>query len=71
VTVTLVPVGIAKPSSNPVYTPTDKKSQKTISYNEFLSTFALFPMSVPLRVNGKLQPCTAYSTGLDCWYIVL
>lgn len=61
----LQPVAMTKPNKSHNYEPSRISPPKEISYDEFLK-YADWPREI--MVSGVRQ--TAYSFGLDCWYVV-
>lgn len=62
----LQPVAMLKPGKESNYEPSRISPPKEISEAEFLERYADWPKEI--MVSGRRQ--TAYSFGLDCWYVV-
>jgi len=78
-TVILQPVAMIIPNSHGVYSPSRLRLKKEISYKEFLARYANQAQGIWIcfdktasagTIFQKSQFVTAYSLGLDCWYIV-
>jgi len=76
----LQPVAMRVPNRHHIYAPSKLASRKTIPYHEFLARYADHPRQIRICfaetyvVDEMLQQSewlTAYSFGLDCWYIVV
>jgi hypothetical protein len=79
-TVILQPLAIRIPNRYGVYSPSKLEPQKEISYQEFLSRYADYPRKIRVCLDEtpssetllqKSEWFTAYSFGLDCWYVVV
>jgi hypothetical protein len=77
--VILQPIAMRIPNSQGVYSPNKLEPQKEMRYEEFLSRYADNPRKIRVCFNETLsldillreaKLVTAYSFGLDCWYIV-
>lgn len=78
--VILQPVAIRIPNSHNVYSPSQLKPQKVLSYEEFLACYADRPKEIRVcfdeipslaTIYEKSELVTAYGFGLDCWYIIV
>jgi hypothetical protein len=78
-TVILQPITMRIPNCHGVYSPSQLRPPKVVSYREFLSRYANHPRRIqvcfdetpsPATIVERSDPITAYSFGLDCWYIV-
>ncbi len=74
VVVRLQPLTMVTPNAAGVYGLSRHRTIKVVSYAEFLRRYADHPrlLSVSFADDGVShpQPVTAYSNGLDCWYIL-
>jgi len=77
--VILQPIVMRIPNSRNVYSPSRLRPKKEISYNEFLAQYANQARGIricfeetpsPATIFQRSELITAYSFGLDCWYIV-
>jgi hypothetical protein len=78
-TVILQPITMRIPNCHGVYSPSQLRPPKVVSYEEFLARYADRPIGIwvcfdetpaPATINERSKLVTAYSFGLDCWYIV-
>ena len=78
-TVILQPIAMTIPNSHGVYSPSRLRPKQEISYKEFLVRYANQARGIrisfdetpsPATILKESQIVTAYSLGLDCWYIV-
>ena len=77
--VILQPVTMRIPNSTGVYSPSQLRPVKEISYQEFLTRYADHPIGIWVcfdetpsssTILERSVLTTAYGIGLDCWYIV-
>lgn len=77
--VILQPVAMRIPNRHGVYSPSKLKPKKKISYEEFLSYYADYPIKIRIcfdetpssaTIFQRSALVTAYSSSLDCWYTV-
>lgn len=54
------------------YSPSRITPSKEVSQEEFMERYADFPLAIRVDMNrdGNVESVTAYSHGLDCWWIV-
>ncbi|UCG12285.1 MAG: hypothetical protein JSU72_17585 [Deltaproteobacteria bacterium] len=78
-TVILQPIAMRIPNSHGVYSPSQLRPQKAVSYEEFLARYANHPRGMrvcfdeiptPTTIIERSELVTAYGFGLDCWYVV-
>jgi hypothetical protein len=78
--VILQPVTMRVPNTHGIYSPSKLRPLKAVSYEEFLSCYAIHPRGIricldetasPATIFQKSKLITAYGFGLDCWYIVI
>jgi len=78
-TVILQAVDMEIPNSQGVYFINNSRPKKKINYKTFLSRYADHPRRIRVCFDGspsanslveRSERVTAYSSGLDCWYIV-
>jgi hypothetical protein len=78
-TVILQPVAMRIPNSHGVYSPSQLKPLRIVSYEEFLTLYATHPRGIRVcfdesptltTILEQSELLTAYGLGLDCWYVV-
>lgn len=73
-TITLIPIAMVTLTSDDIYTPSRIIQSRTITNDEFMRQYAnsSLQLLVSFSADGKSNPqsITAYSPGLDCWFIV-
>lgn len=71
----LTPIAMRRPNRAGIYAPSQLRQPKEITYREFLATFADNPQQVPVSFDNdgvsNPQSLTAYSYGMDAWYIII
>jgi hypothetical protein len=78
--VILQPIAMRIPNTYNIYFPSKLEEKKTVRYEEFLARYSDQPKRIricfdetssieTMRQRSKLV--TAYSCGLDCWYVIV
>jgi len=75
----LQPMAMRIPNTDHIYSPSKLEEKKVVRYGEFLARYADQPRRIRICFDDissletmlqRAKLVTAYSCGLDCWYVV-